>query len=414
MGSMMGSSPLVLAKNNSTGIPTPLLVDANGYLYVNLGAGGGSGGTSSTDGAGFTATTSVGTPIMAAVNPGVATANNQLDILAMDSNRNLKVNVVAGAAGNPAAGNTGAAVPAQADYMGINVGGNTQGAVGFDLDTGVGTQFMLGVNLRASANGGSVEGGTLANPLRIDPVGTTAQPVTISSGNSNATIQANATVNLNLLAGTAIDANSGTKSAGTLRVVIATDQPQLTNKLLVTADPITFASAQAVTISSGNSNVSNFPQGATAAAVPANAEYAGYRGTTAYPTAVSDGNLVAGMADKAGRQVVVVNTPRDLVGTATLSSANNAATTLIAAGGAGVFNDIISLVITSEGNVATVVSLSDSNAAGTIYKFSLAPFGGVVWSPASPIPQSNSAINWQVLNSNAQALDYAVVYAKNK
>jgi acylphosphatase len=41
--------------------------------------------------------------------------------------------------------------------------------------------------------------------------------------------------NLNI-AGTDVDANSGNKSAATLRVVIATDQPALTNKLLVTED----------------------------------------------------------------------------------------------------------------------------------------------------------------------------------
>ncbi len=38
------------------------------------------------------------------------------------------------------------------------------------------------------------------------------------------------------LNGTATDTNSGNKSAGTLRVVLATDQPALTNKLLVTPD----------------------------------------------------------------------------------------------------------------------------------------------------------------------------------
>lgn len=46
----------------------------------------------------------------------------------------------------------------------------------------------------------------------------------------------NGSVNVNQLAGTTTDTNSGNKSAGTLRVVIATDQPQLTNKLLVTPD----------------------------------------------------------------------------------------------------------------------------------------------------------------------------------
>jgi hypothetical protein len=38
------------------------------------------------------------------------------------------------------------------------------------------------------------------------------------------------------IGGTAVDGNSGSKSAQTIRVVLATDQPQLTNKLLVTPD----------------------------------------------------------------------------------------------------------------------------------------------------------------------------------
>lgn len=42
--------------------------------------------------------------------------------------------------------------------------------------------------------------------------------------------------NITKVGSTAIDTNSGTKSAGTVRVVLATDQPALTNKLLVTPD----------------------------------------------------------------------------------------------------------------------------------------------------------------------------------
>jgi len=49
-------------------------------------------------------------------------------------------------------------------------------------------------------------------------------------------ITANSTVDVQKVLGTTIDVNSGTKSAGTQRVVLATDQPQLTNKLLVTPD----------------------------------------------------------------------------------------------------------------------------------------------------------------------------------
>jgi len=39
-----------------------------------------------------------------------------------------------------------------------------------------------------------------------------------------------------MIGGTTVDGNSGSKSAQTVRVVLATDQPQLTNKLLVTPD----------------------------------------------------------------------------------------------------------------------------------------------------------------------------------
>lgn len=55
--------------------------------------------------------------------------------------------------------------------------------------------------------------------------------------------------------GTSIDTNSGNKSANTLRIVIATDQPQLTNKLLITADPITFATPQHTITDSGSTTV---------------------------------------------------------------------------------------------------------------------------------------------------------------
>jgi hypothetical protein len=143
----------------------------------------------------------------------------------------------------------------------------------YDLDSGAGTEYVTGVGLRKAASGGSVEAGTSSDPLRIDPTGTTVQPVSASSlplptgaatlakqpalGTAGAasadviTIQgiasmtkllvtpdsvalpANQSVNQNQLAGTTIDVNSGNKSNGTQRVVLATDQPQLTNALKV-------------------------------------------------------------------------------------------------------------------------------------------------------------------------------------
>ena len=49
-----------------------------------------------------------------------------------------------------------------------------------------------------------------------------------------------------------VDTNSGSKSANTLRVVLATDQPALTNKLLVTPDSVALPANQSVNVSQIN------------------------------------------------------------------------------------------------------------------------------------------------------------------
>lgn len=51
---------------------------------------------------------------------------------------------------------------------------------------------------------------------------------------------------------TTIDTNSGSKSASTLRVVLATDQPALTNKLLVTPDSVALPANQSVNVAQVN------------------------------------------------------------------------------------------------------------------------------------------------------------------
>jgi hypothetical protein len=150
---------------------------------------------------------------------------------------------------------------------------------------------------------------------------------------------------------------------------------------------------------------------ATGATVPANAVQVGGIGKTALPTAVSDGQLVAPMTDKYGRQVVVLGTVRDLVGYASVQTTDTGAHNLIAAGGTGVYNDLISLAITNETATATVVSLSDGT---TTYKFALAANGGVVLQWNSTLPAASAATAWTVTSSATVTLDFVVTYAKNK
>lgn len=49
-----------------------------------------------------------------------------------------------------------------------------------DYDTGAGTATQVIFGLALPASGGPVAGGTATNPVRVDPVGTTTQPVSIA------------------------------------------------------------------------------------------------------------------------------------------------------------------------------------------------------------------------------------------
>ena len=149
-------------------------VNASNELAVSV-SGAGSGGTSAVDGATFTADVSAGTPAMGAYQSSVsALTDGDLGIVALDVNRNLKVNVVAGSTGNAAASATGAAVPASADFIGFkDPSGNLTGvaASNLDFDTGAGTVAQTIIGIALPASGGPVAGGTSTNPLQIGDAG---------------------------------------------------------------------------------------------------------------------------------------------------------------------------------------------------------------------------------------------------
>lgn len=113
-----------------------------------------------------------------------------------------------------------------------------------------------------------VDGSGVTQPVSIAaavPVTDNSGSLTVDDGGGSITVDgvffqatqpvsiaATVGVNNTQVAGTAIDVNSGTKSAGTIRVVLATDQPQLTNKLLVTPDSVALPNNQSVNISQIN------------------------------------------------------------------------------------------------------------------------------------------------------------------
>lgn len=78
---------------------------------------------------------------------------------------------------NPSVSTNNSSAPTSSTQIGGTDGTNLQAARVFDLDSGAGSQYILGVGLRKAASGGSVELGTNTDPVRTDPTGTTTQPI---------------------------------------------------------------------------------------------------------------------------------------------------------------------------------------------------------------------------------------------
>jgi hypothetical protein len=106
-----------------------------------------------------------------------------------------------GGGGGGTSSNYGAAFPPTGTAAGFSDGVNMQGARVYDTDTGAGTQYTLGVNLRVGASGGSTEaatgaGATNASTLRVVlPTDQSAIPVT-QSGAWTATVTQSTASNL--------------------------------------------------------------------------------------------------------------------------------------------------------------------------------------------------------------------------
>lgn len=222
-----------------------------------------------------------------------------------------------------------------------------------------------------------------------------------------------------------LDTNTGNASASTIRVVLATNQPavavsgtfwQATQPISGTVSisnwPATVdtnsgnksASTPRVILATDSLAIALWGHGVTGVAVPANATLAGLRATTANPTAVADGQMVAPMADKLGRQAVVVNGVRDLIVPATTTLTSTVAETdLLAAGGANIFKDLLSLVISNTSATPATVSLRDA-AAGTVRRTITIPAGDVRgFVLQTPLPQTTANNKWTVQSSASVA-----------
>ena len=142
--------------------------------------------------------------------------SNPLAVQLTDSNGDA---VVIGSGGTSST--FGAAFPATGTAAGFSDGTpNMRPGFAVDGDTGAGTQYVQGVNLVFRSAGGPIEAGIAANPIRVDPTGTTIQPVSGTVAVSNAfLLDATFTGRINTL---------GQKTmANSTPVVLASDQTSI-------------------------------------------------------------------------------------------------------------------------------------------------------------------------------------------
>ena len=146
-GALAMAAAVTGAPSLTNGQTYPLYLDASGNLRVNVVAGGGSGGTSSTFGTSFPGTgTAAGAQYLS--SPPTLT-NAQMNALLLDVNGNLKVNVAAGGGSGGTSSNFAAAFPGTGTAIGAKNGANM---VSLAADGSGNLQVNLQTALPAGAN----------------------------------------------------------------------------------------------------------------------------------------------------------------------------------------------------------------------------------------------------------------------
>lgn len=141
----------------------------------------------------------------------------------------------------------------------------------------------------------------------------------------------------------------------------------------------------------------------------------GGKARTTNPSAVADGDRVDGTFDDIGRQVVVPFGVRDLVGHQhTQIASSSSETTIVTAGAAGVFHDLISLILTNQTATAVNVTIKDATTGTTRMIIALAASGGAVLTFPAPVNQASAAANWTAtLSSAAVTVNIFAQFVKN-
>lgn len=459
-GTLAQGAVTTAAPTYTTGQTSPLSLDTTGALRVNVTAGGGTGGTSSSFGAAFPTTgTAVGftdgtnmvagrikaastaagatdPSVVVALSPNSPLPTGSNTIGALTANQSVNLNQVGGAAvtlGQKAMSASIPVVPAS-DYVASNssAGPTTISAQCTDanVDTACANgRVTLAVSGQVGATAKFVNSNVTQSAYKVDCsydggstwdtdnywVSASTAPGTVLAFTTDSTTsrmgmkcRKKSATHIGVRASAAItNSSSVTITAGYFEgddVVTTTaggTAPPKAVSIQGIASGTNVPVSQATAANLNAQVVGSVASGATAAGNPLGA---GGRAATTVPTAVSDGQRVEMMVDKFGRQVNVLNADRALVtqgSVVTLTTTTE--TTLVAAGGANVFLDLTYIHCSNTSTTATRVDIRDATA-GTVRDFIMCPAAagpceGAVY--AVPFKQTTANNNWTVQLSGA-------------
>jgi hypothetical protein len=120
----------------------------------------------------------------------------------------------------------------------------------------------------------------------------------------------------------------------------------------------------------------------------------GGQARTTNPTGVTDADRVDAIFDKVGRPIVTLGHCRELITRNHITLTTTTETTLLAAGGAGVFHDLVALTLANTSATATTVSIRDATAGTVRISIRLAAGANEIIPLSFVFPQTTADNNW--------------------
>lgn len=194
--------------------------------------------------------------------------------------------------------------------------------------------------------------------------------------------------------------NQGETDARTLRVIHAGDAATSTR---VIASDVSFEAKQVSGFADSVFVIGS--SGTTAVVGDVNADEAdtgsapikiGGIVRTANPTAAANGDRVSASFDSVGRQVMTPLQVRGLRATAYVALSTGTETTLLAAGGAGVYHDLIYIMGANNTASAVQVDIRSVTAGSIVATLTIPASGTAGIAMPVPLPQDNVNNNWTV------------------